>query len=167
MSEQRVPSWFTALGFGTSGESIYDLFSDVLQNLPMSFSELARRLDVSQPAVSRWSSRTTHPSLEQMEATLGVLQNRLLEIQDLVAQAREVFDLVDRALLMSECQCVPLYVFCDTCSLRSTGVQDQLRDIQSRMAELLQEASAGRNAREEAASASGGPESQPPSPGLM
>jgi predicted transcriptional regulator len=139
MSERLVPSWFSAVGFAAQSDRLYDMFIDVLHNLPMSSSELARRLGVSQPAVSRWASGAAHPSLEQMEATLDIVEGCVAGMAERATRAREVFDLVDRAILVSECQCVPSMPFCDTCSLRSNAVRDELQEVQVRLATLLRE----------------------------
>jgi predicted transcriptional regulator len=138
MSDRRVPAWYTALGLGTQGDRVYDVFVDVLHHLPISSSELARRIGISQPAVSRWSSGSAHASLEQMEKTLDVVDDCISEMAERVNRAREVFALVDRAIVLSECRCVPSVPFCDTCSLRSTAVRDELKNIQVRLAGLLQ-----------------------------
>ena len=137
MTEKRVPAWFAALSFGARGERIYELFSELLHHLPISATELAQRLDVSQPAISRWASGTAHPSLEQMEHTVEILQDQLLVMQALVQRTKDAFTLVDRAVLVSDCQCLPNNPFCDTCSLRSNAVRDELHQIHERLADLL------------------------------
>jgi transcriptional regulator with XRE-family HTH domain len=142
MTEKRVPSWFTVLRGRSKGQHLYDVFADVLHNLPMTSTELARRLDVSQPAISRWASGAAHPSLEQMEATLKVVGERLLEIKTTTERAAEVFALLDRAVLVSECQCESPNAFCETCSVGSTAVREELASIESRLAGLIQGATA-------------------------
>ena len=140
MYERRVPSWFTAVGPAAHAERLYVLFIEVLHNLPISLSELALRLGVSQPAVSRWASGAAHPSLEQMEATINIVSACVSEMAERLTRAREVFALVDRAILVSECQCVPTVEFCDTCSLRSNAVREELRKVQGELASRLKEA---------------------------
>lgn len=143
MTEKRVPSWFTVLRGPSQGQHLYDVFADVLHNLPMTSTELARRLDISQPAISRWASGAAHPSLEQMEATLEVVSERLAEIRKITERAAEAFALLDRAVLLSECQCEPLRAFCETCSVGSSAVREELSSIESRLARFLQETAAG------------------------
>jgi len=137
MTETRVPSWFAALSFGARGERIYELFSELLHHLPVSATELAHRLEVSQPAISRWASGAAHPSLEQMERTVEILQDELLKMGELVQKTKDAFALVDRAVLVSDCQCLPSAPFCDTCSLRSNAVRDELHQIHVNLAALL------------------------------
>lgn len=137
MTEKRVPSWFAALSFGARGERIYELFAELLHHLPISATELARKLDVSQPAISRWASGAAHPSLEQMELTVEILQDQLHEMGALVQKTKDAFALVDRAILVSDCQCLPSQPFCETCSLRSNAVRDELHQIHAQLAEVL------------------------------
>ena len=142
MTEKRVPSWFTVLRGPSQGQHLYDVFADVLHNLPMTSTELARRLDISQPAISRWASAPPI-SLEQMEATLEVVSERLAEIRKITERAAEAFALLDRAVLLSECRCEPLRAFCETCSVGSSAVREELSSIESRLARFLQETAAG------------------------
>lgn len=139
MSERRVPSWFTVLGPSAQAEQLYAVFVDLLHHLPLNSSELARRLNVSQPAVSRWTSGASHPSLEQMEAAIELIYDTVREMMERASRVREVFALVDRAILIADCQCVPSMEFCDTCGLRSNAVQEELRDIQGKLSALLRD----------------------------
>ena len=137
MSDRRGPSWFTALGQTARGDRVYDFFNEVLKSLPMTSAELAAAIDVSQPTVSRWSSGHSQPSLEQMEAALVVVRARLEAIGDRVSRGLELFELIDRAVAISSCQCVPSDPFCETCSLRLNAVRDELQDTQRKIEELL------------------------------
>ena len=87
MAERRVPAWFTAVGNTTAAESLYELFREVVLNLPMSSTELAREIGVSQPTVSRWAHDTAHPSLDEMALTLEIITRRLRETEATIARA--------------------------------------------------------------------------------
>ena len=72
-----------------------------------------------------------------MEQTVEILQHELLELGVLVQKTKDAFALVDRAVLVSDCQCLPSDPFCDTCSLRSNAVRDELHEIHRNLAALL------------------------------
>lgn len=137
MVDRRVPVWFAALGQTARGDRVYQYFNEILKGLPMTSAELAAALDVSQPTVSRWTSGHTQPSLEQMEAALVVVRARLEAIGNRVDQGLELFELIDRAITVSACQCIPSDPFCETCSLRLNAVREELQQIRGRIGELL------------------------------
>jgi transcriptional regulator with XRE-family HTH domain len=99
MAERRVPAWYLAVGIDVPTERIYGVFRDLLQNLPMSSSELARGIGVSQPAVSRWSHGVARPSLEEMALTLDAVEARMASIRERVDRARLVIQLVEEAVV--------------------------------------------------------------------
>ena len=99
MAERFVPAWCAAVGIvEAETERVYDAFRDVLHDLPMSYADLARRIGVSQPAISRWANGDTHPSLQCMVAVLGAVKDRLAEIQQTTERADDVIGLVTAAV---------------------------------------------------------------------
>ena len=81
MGEARVPTWYAATGLHGENSRVYEAFQRFLRNLPLSYTDLAGEVGVSQPAVSRWAGDVTHPSLEEMCTAVGVVQSRLDEIR--------------------------------------------------------------------------------------
>lgn len=98
MNEPRVPDWHVSVGRGIRPEEVYGVFRALLDDLPMSRTELARRLGITQPAVSRWASGDTRPGLAEMRATLDAVAARLAEIQRTHLQAEGVVRLVEEAV---------------------------------------------------------------------
>jgi len=102
MAEARVPAWFTAVGSETAAERVYEMFREVLRHLPMSSTELAAALGVSQPTVSRWANESAHPSLEEMTAALKVVMQRLYETEIVVARSLGNIALVVEAVRLNQ-----------------------------------------------------------------
>lgn len=98
MGESRVPAWYAATGLHGDNHRVYDSFRELLHHLPMSYTELAARIGVSQPAVSRWASDVSHPSLDEMSATYAAVQAHLDEIGEYLEQFGEVLGLVEEAM---------------------------------------------------------------------
>lgn len=102
MAEARVPAWYAATGLRGDNQRVYDAFQEFLRNLPMSYTDLAACVGVSQPAVSRWASNVTHPSLEEMSEAVGVVRTCIDEIQQQVDRFTEVLRLVEEAMRLYE-----------------------------------------------------------------
>ena len=99
MAERFVPAWCAAMGMvEVEAEQVYEAFRDVLHSLPMSYADLARRIGVSQPAISRWANGDTRPSLECMVAVLAAVNGRLVEIQETVGRSNRVVALLTEAV---------------------------------------------------------------------
>ena len=98
MSETRVPTWYAATGLHGENTRVYQAFQDFLHNLPLSYTHLAGEVGVSQPAVSRWASDVTHPSLEEMSAAVDVVRSRLDEIRQQTERFAEILRLVEEAM---------------------------------------------------------------------
>lgn len=98
MSETRVPTWYAATGLHGENSRVYQAFQDFLHNLPLSYTHLAGEVGVSQPAVSRWASDITHPSLEEMSAAVDVVRSRLDEIRQQTERFAEILRLVEEAM---------------------------------------------------------------------
>ena len=98
MGESRVPEWYAATGLRGENHRVYDTFRELLHHLPMSYTELAARIGVSQPAVSRWASDVSHPSLDEMAAVYAAVQAHLDEIGEHLEQFGQVLGLVEEAL---------------------------------------------------------------------
>ena len=98
MGETRVPAWYAATGLHAENHRVYDAFRDLLHNLPMSYTELAARIGVSQPAVSRWASDVSHPSLDEMSAAYAAVAEHLDEIQEYPDRFGEVLGLIGQAI---------------------------------------------------------------------
>ena len=102
MGENRVPAWYAATGLHAENDRVYASFQELLHQLPMSYTELAARIGVSQPAVSRWASDVSHPSLDEMSAAYAAVESRLGEIRDALSRFGEVLRLIDEALRLYE-----------------------------------------------------------------
>jgi predicted transcriptional regulator len=102
MAKARVPAWYAATGLRGDNQRVYDAFQEFLRNLPMSYTDLAACVGVSQPAVSRWASNVTHPSLEEMSEAVGVVRTCIDEIQQQVDRFTEVLRLVEEAMRLYE-----------------------------------------------------------------
>ncbi|MCK5446608.1 MAG: helix-turn-helix transcriptional regulator [Gemmatimonadetes bacterium] len=102
MAEARVPMWYAATGLHGENQRVYDAFQEFLHNLPMSYTDLAACVGVSQPAVSRWATNVTHPSLEEMSEAVGVARSCIDEIQQTVDRITEVLRLVEEAMRLYE-----------------------------------------------------------------
>ncbi len=102
MAEARVPTWYAATGLHGDNQRVYDAFQEFLRNLPMSYTDLAACVGVSQPAVSRWATDVTHPSLEEMSEAVGVVRTCIDKIQQQVDRFTEVLRLVEEAMRLYE-----------------------------------------------------------------
>lgn len=98
MAERRVPAWFVAVGRDAHAERIYEIFRSVLVNLPMSASDLARRLRVSQPTVSRWTTGAARPSLGEMTGALEIIDDYLAGLHGKLRYLERVLDVVQEAV---------------------------------------------------------------------
>ena len=98
MSEARVPTWYAATGLHGENERVYKAFQEFLHNLPVSYTHLAGEVGVSQPAVSRWASDVTHPSLEEMSSAVQVVRARLDEISRQTERFAQILRLVNEAM---------------------------------------------------------------------
>lgn len=98
MSEARVPTWYAATGLHGENERVYKAFQEFLHNLPLSYTHLAGEVGVSQPAVSRWASEVTHPSLEEMSMAVDVVRARLDEISGQTERFAQILRLVNEAM---------------------------------------------------------------------
>jgi len=98
MNEARVPTWYAATGLHRENARVYEVFQGFLHNLPLSYTHLAAEVGVSQPAVSRWASDVTHPSLEEMSTAVDVVRSRLDEIQQQTEHFATILHLVEEAM---------------------------------------------------------------------
>jgi len=98
MSESRVPAWYAATGLHGENARIYKAFQQFLHNLPLSYTHLAGEVGVSQPAVSRWASDVTHPSLDEMSAAVDVVRSKLDEIKEHTERFARILCLVEEAM---------------------------------------------------------------------
>jgi len=98
MSEGRVPTWYAATGLHGENGRVYKAFQEFLHNLPLSYTQLAGEVGVSQPAVSRWASDVTHPSLNEMSAAVDVVRSRLDEIRQQTERFSQILLLVEEAM---------------------------------------------------------------------
>ena len=102
MGEARVPTWFAATGLHAENERVYRAFQAFLRNLPVSYTQLAGAIGVSQPAVSRWAGDVTHPSLEEMSQAVSVVRERLDECRRQADYFAEILDLIGEAMRLYE-----------------------------------------------------------------
>jgi transcriptional regulator with XRE-family HTH domain len=98
MGEGRVPTWYAATGLHGEDSLVYGAFQRFLHNLPISYTALAGAVGVSQPAVSRWASDVTHPSLSEMAMAVDVVRARLDELQSQTERFSEVLRLIEEAM---------------------------------------------------------------------
>jgi len=98
MGEARVPAWFAATGLHGENERVYEAFQNFLHNLPLSYTDLAGAVGVSQPAVSRWAGDVTHPSLDEMVTAVNVVRTRLEEINRQTERFAEILRLIEEAM---------------------------------------------------------------------
>jgi len=98
MGETRIPKWHAATGLQGENARVYEAFQDFLHNLPISYTNLAASVGVSQPAVSRWASDVTHPSLEEMSTAVKVVQARLEECRMHTECFSEILGLIEEAM---------------------------------------------------------------------
>jgi len=98
MGETRVPTWYSATGLDGENCRVYEAFQDFLHNLPISYTDLAASVGVSQPAVSRWAGDVTHPSLEEMSTAVEVVQTRLEECRMRTERVAEILGLIEEAM---------------------------------------------------------------------
>ena len=81
MPSARIPSWWLVVGADTAFR-LQELFAQVMAELPMSDTELARRLDLNHSTVARWAKGQTTPSPEKMLKAVEEVRahlDRLLE----------------------------------------------------------------------------------------
>ncbi len=128
MTEARVPDWHVAVGRGIRPEEVYGVFRALLDDLPMSRTELARRLRITQPAVSRWASGDTRPGIAEMRATLDAVAARTAEIQRTARRAESVVSLVEEAIRMHAA----------SSAATEPEQEDGRREITERLARLLE-----------------------------
>jgi len=102
MGEARVPTWYAATGLHGENSLVYDAFQKFLHNLPISYTDLAGAVGVSQPAVSRWAGDVTHPSLGEMSTAVDVVRARLDEIQRETERFSELLRLIEEAMRLYE-----------------------------------------------------------------
>lgn len=102
MGERRVPTWYAATGLHGENSLVYEAFQRFLHNLPISYTDLAGAVGVSQPAVSRWASDATHPSLDEMSTAVDVVRSRIDEIQLQTERFSEVLRLIEEAMRLYE-----------------------------------------------------------------
>lgn len=81
---------------------VYDVFLAVLERLPMSKTELAEGIGVSQPAVSRWASGDARPTLENMLRAVEVISGRISDLQTRTEHARAVLEAVSESVGLRE-----------------------------------------------------------------
>ena len=98
MGDARVPAWYAATGLHGENARVYEVFQDFLHNLPVSYTRLAGQVGVSQPAVSRWANNVTHPSLEEMSASVGAVRERLAEMGRQAERFAEILRLIEEAM---------------------------------------------------------------------
>lgn len=98
MTTDRVPAWFIALVPDADPDQVYRVFRDLLENQPMSHTELASKIGVTQPAVSRWATGAAMPSLEGMLKAVEVIAERTAEIQKRVDHTQELLLLLREAV---------------------------------------------------------------------
>ena len=102
MGEARVPTWYAATGLHGENSLVYEAFQKFLHNLPISYTDLAGAVGVSQPAVSRWASDVTHPSLGEMSTAVDVVRARLDDIQRETERFSELLRLIEEAMRLYE-----------------------------------------------------------------
>jgi transcriptional regulator with XRE-family HTH domain len=102
MSEARVPTWYAATGLHGENARVYEAFQDFLHNLPLSYTHLAGEVGVSQPAVSRWASDATHPSLDEMATAVDVVRSKLDEISKQTERFADILRLIEEAMRLYE-----------------------------------------------------------------
>jgi transcriptional regulator with XRE-family HTH domain len=98
MGDVRVPAWHSATGLHADNDRVYDAFGELLHNLPMSYTDLAARIGVSQPAVSRWASQVSHPSLGEMSAAYAAVADHLDGIREYLDRFGRVLVLIEEAV---------------------------------------------------------------------
>ena len=98
MGKTRAPMWYAATGLHGESSRVYEAFQDFLHNLPISYTDLAASVGVSQPAVSRWASDVTHPSLEEMTTAVEVVQARLEKCRMQTVRFSEILGLIEEAM---------------------------------------------------------------------
>ena len=102
MGEARFPTWYAATGLHGESSLVYEAFQRFLHNLPISYTDLAGAVGVSQPAVSRWASDVTHPSLGEMSKAVDVVRARIEEIQRETERFSELLRLIEEAMRLYE-----------------------------------------------------------------
>lgn len=102
MGEGRVPIWYAATGLHGENSLVYEAFQEFLHNLPISYTDLAGAVGVSQPAVSRWAGDVSHPSLDEMSSAVDVVRDRLDEIQRQTERFTHVLRLIEEAMRLYE-----------------------------------------------------------------
>ena len=98
MADRLLPTWCSAAGLDeVELDQICDVFQDVLHHLPMPNVELARRIGVSQPAVSRWATGKNHASLSNMCQAIQVINAQMAETQARLYRAETLLCLAAEA----------------------------------------------------------------------
>lgn len=103
MAQLRILKWHAALFGIVEPEEIQTLFSLALKRMPMTHEELAQRLGVSQPTVSRWTSGASTPALSEMRRTIQVIADEVALLHVFVSKLNEILQRVERldALLLN------------------------------------------------------------------
>jgi transcriptional regulator with XRE-family HTH domain len=80
------------------GMAMSMIFRELMADLPMSHTELAEKLGVAQPTVSRWARGKTEPNLDLMVSTVEAVSERLAEQTKRAERARDVLAAVRRLM---------------------------------------------------------------------
>ena len=124
MSDKLMPVWCAAADLRVEElDRICEVFQEVLHHLPMPNVELARRIGVSQPAVSRWANGRNHASLDHMCEAVQAINEQLAETQQRLYRAE--------ALVCMASEAVHLY------EQNGPGDSERLADIRAGLREAL------------------------------
>lgn len=98
MPDRLLPTWCSAADLHENElDRICEVFQDVLHHLPMPNVELARRIGVSQPAVSRWATGKNHASLQHMCSAVKEINAQMAETQARLYRAESLLCLAAEA----------------------------------------------------------------------
>ena len=89
----RIPTWVLALGPATAA-LLHNLFTEVMDDLPMPQAELAERLGVDQSTVGRWAKGRSAPNTETMQKAIEEVRSYLESLDKRASVAEEVLRLV-------------------------------------------------------------------------
>lgn len=124
MSDRLMPIWCAAADLHQEElDRICEVFQDVLHHLPMPNVELARRIGVSQPAVSRWANGKNHASLDHMCEAVRAINEQLAVTQERLYRAESLICMVSEAVKLHQ--------------KNGDGDADRLADIRAGLREAL------------------------------
>ena len=89
--DQQYPWWVVHLD-PQEWHSLHETLAEFLSDLPISQQDLARKLNVTQSTISRWSAGKSLPSIPQLRVIVDAVEQRIAFLQQRAQWARRLLD---------------------------------------------------------------------------